>query len=94
MCNLDNVSLRWNNILLVFFFKKLRNQLMVLDEGVCLDQKQGHVTSFWKCSTYQKTNPTWQLQEYVGWLEANCLLKEMGLIYLRGPIRIVNSTMI
>lgn len=51
-----------------------------------LDQKQGHVTSFWKCSTYQTTNPARQFQEYVGGLEANCLLKE--------PIWIVNSTMI
>lgn len=44
---------------MVFF--KLHNQLKVLDEGACLDQKQGHVTSFWKCSTYQTTNPARQL---------------------------------
>lgn len=86
----DGTTSSWFNV----FFFKLHNQLKVLDEGACLDQKQGHVTSFWKCSTYQTTNPARQLQEYVGGLEANCLLKEMGLIYLREPIRIVNSTMI
>lgn len=48
MCNwLDNVCLRWNNTRSLPCFFKLHNQPKVLDKGARLDQKQGHVTSFW-----------------------------------------------
>lgn len=86
MCNvLDNGCLRWNNI-------------SGTDEPVWNNKKQAPVTvltfttitkttrRFWKCSTWETRNPS------QGGIEARCLLKEMGLIYLRGPVRNVYST--